>query len=188
MNSRDHELGAEPVHLALRQPLGMPRARKDIGHAQHRTGSRFRYRRIDRKFLFHLPRPEVDERAETLTHGAFELSPAELGLQDYEQHATLGDEIEMRPERAPQSFVERFDAGGCLEDAPIKLRHLAIVQRQRQLFRVFEVRVAKTLADARALRDRFHRQCLESRVEDYRRAYVEQMLAALLGGKPSRLN
>src|SRR6266852_4596277 len=94
----------------------------------------------------------------------------------------------MRPKRAPQSFVERLHAGGCLQDAPIKLRHLAIVQRERQLFRVLEVRVAKALADAGALRDRLHGERLEARVENYRRAYIEQMLAALLGGKPPRPN
>src|SRR5882672_856117 len=188
MNSREHELGAETVHLALRQPLGMPRARKDIGDTQHRASHRFRYRRIDRKFLFHLPRPEIDERAEPLTHSALQLSSAELGLEDHEQHATLRDEIEMRSERAPQSFVERLDAGGRLQDAPIKLRHLAIVQRQRQLFRILEIRVAKAFADPGVLRDRLHGERLEARIENYRRAYVKQMLAALLGGKPSRLN
>src|SRR5437667_4189665 len=94
----------------------------------------------------------------------------------------------MRPERAPHSFVERFDAGGCLQDAPIELRHFAIVQSERQLFRILEVRVTKALADAGALRDRLHRERLEARIENYRRAYLEQMLAALLRGKPSRLN
>src|SRR5579864_8558081 len=98
----------------------MPRARKDIRDTQHRTGDGFRDRRIHRKFLFHLPRPEIDERTEPLTYRALELAPAELGLEDHEQHATLRHEIEMRPERAPQPLVERLDARGCLQDSDRK--------------------------------------------------------------------
>src|SRR5713101_2251121 len=94
----------------------------------------------------------------------------------------------MCPERAPYSFVKRLDAGGCLLDSPIEFRHFAIVQRQRQLFRVLEVGVAKAFAHAGALGDRLHGERLETRVEDYRGAHVEQMLAALLGGEPARFD